>query len=47
MWIAMMLGWLIFAWLLYELGWRIGLGSSLENSRNQSQVLVLTWRTML
>lgn len=22
----MSLGWLIFAWLLYELGWRIGLG---------------------
>lgn len=26
MWIAMMVGWLIFAWILYELGWRIGLG---------------------
>lgn len=26
MWIAMTLGWLFFAWLLYELGWRIGLG---------------------
>ena len=26
MWIAMMVGWLIFAWILYELGWRVGLG---------------------
>ena len=26
MWIAMMVGWLIFALITYELGWRIGLG---------------------
>jgi hypothetical protein len=26
MWIAMMVGWLIFALLTYEIGWRVGLG---------------------
>ena len=26
MWITMMVGWLIFALITYELGWRIGLG---------------------